>query len=852
MDSKVVNRNELELEDDPSFLSPPIVEEPLYQCATAVTVYSYVPDAEIEIEVDGSVLPGVPGSFPLPNGVSIPLPDSLIADQIVRARQITAAATSDWSIPVTVRNHTKDYPAGPPRPEINPAPVYRCGSRTGVNNLLIGGNVWITADSGETGRVNGCEKITGVDVNPDYGPNQHVRAWFELCNDPSPPSKEFITQIPPKPLPTPGYDQVYEGSRQITITNIVNGARVTLSRNGINQGTSRCWGGRLLWNLDPPLSTADSFDSIQAMCPEDPGSQPGKTGVLPCSSLPAPQAGPVQAGDNRVTLTRFLSDAIIKVYLNGVMVGAGSGPVVMLSKRVERGDILHVVQDLQGCKGQYALEIKVACVDPPVGANPAGLNLFPVGWAEYDDGRGIKGSVYYPAEDDGEGKHFNTRLANQGTVPIVFMAHGNHSPADPSFLGYDYFQQDLAKMGIIAVSVDCNALNGWASGVGNIEDRADLIISNIAYFQEMDADPGSMFFKHIDFSSLGLMGHSRGGDAVVTVPTVISLAGVVIKAVLALAPTNFRFWAGMSTIQPENYAFMTILPAGDGDVTDNNGAQFYDSAVPEPFKSQLYVHYANHNFFNRQWLGDDSLQYSQPPVMTRFDHEQILTVYGCALFRATLLGHSTTDYLAGYRLPAGPQVQNVHMSFELNEAITADNFEDGNTINVNSLGHPNTQLAGMNADEYPFGQASGAFNSSFYGETAGMVVRAGPSGQMFRWSLEEPQDLSGMEIWIRAAEVTDGTGVPAGATGFKLGLEDRRGFRVWVDSDEVGGLPRPYARNPNMIKTMLNTMRFNGMCFAIDRELDITNIQAVLINCDRRDERAFAYDDLQIVKTMRG
>jgi len=34
------------------------------------------------------------------------------------------------------------------------------------------------------------------------------------------------------------------------------------------------------------------------------------------------------------------------------------------------------------------------------------------------------------------------------------MAHGNHCPAsDPSHLGYDYFQADLAKMGIIAVSV---------------------------------------------------------------------------------------------------------------------------------------------------------------------------------------------------------------------------------------------------------------------------------------------------------------------------------------------------------------------------------------------------------------
>lgn len=855
MDSKIVNRRELELEDDPSFLSPPIVDEPLYQCATAVTVLSYVPDAEIEVEIDGSVLPGIPGNFPLPDGVSVPLPNPLVAGQSVRARQLKAAAKSDWSIPITVVDHTQEYPAGPPRPEINPAPVYKCGSRTGVGNLLIGGNVWITAGGIEVGRVNGCQKVTGVDVNPDYGSNQPVRAWFELCNDPSPPSQEYVTQAPPNPLPATGYEQVHEGSQQITITNIVNGARVTLTRSGINQGVSRCWGGKLQWGLNPPLSINDYFDSAQTMCPGDPSSPPGKTGVLPCSSLPVPQIGPVQAGDDRITLTQFVSDAIIKVYLNHVLVGSSGGPVVMLSKRVKRGDILHVLQDLQGCKGHYALEIKVSCVDPPSGTNPASLNLFPIGWAEYNDGRGIKGIVYYPAEDDGEGQLFNKKLANLGTTPIVFMAHGNASRAYPSYLGYNYFQQDLAKMGVVAVSVDCNALNQDGDGVENIEDRADLIISNIAYFQQINADPNSRFFKHIDFSRLGLMGHSRGGDAVVTVPSVISLAGVVIKSVLALAPTNFRFWNGMPTIEPKGYAFMTILPAGDGDVKQNNGAQFYDRATPDFFKSQLYVHYANHNFFNRQWPHDDSLNplsSPQPPVMARFDHERILTAYGCALFRATLLGHDTTDYLAGYRLPAGPLVQNVYLSFEQKEALTVDNFEDGNTINVNSLGQPNAQLGGMNAEEYPFRQVSGAFNSSFYGETVGMVARAGPSGQMFRWSLIKPQDLSEMEIWIRAAEVTDGTSVPAGSTGFKLGLEDRNGTQAWVDSDEVGGLPRPYPRKPGMIKTMLNTMRFNGKCFSIDRELDIKNIQAIRINCDReRAERALAFDDLQIVKTRR-
>jgi len=63
----------------------------------------------------------------------------------------------------------------------------------------------------------------------------------------------------------------------------------------------------------------------------------------------------------------------------------------------------------------------------------------------------------------------------------------------------------------------------------------------------------------------------------------------------------------MSTIQPNGSAFMTILPAGDGDVIDNNGAQFYDQATPDPYRSQLYVHFTCHNLFNRKWLLDEGV-----------------------------------------------------------------------------------------------------------------------------------------------------------------------------------------------------------------------------------------------------
>src|SRR6185436_18226675 len=113
-------------------------------------------------------------------------------------------------------DHTADFPAGPPRPQVFPTPLYECGSRTGVDNLLGGGNVWITADGVEVGRVDGCAARQGVSVNPDFGLGQRVRAWFELCGDPSPPSIEHVTQVGPSPLPAPGFDPIYDGGDQLT------------------------------------------------------------------------------------------------------------------------------------------------------------------------------------------------------------------------------------------------------------------------------------------------------------------------------------------------------------------------------------------------------------------------------------------------------------------------------------------------------------------------------------------------------------------------------------------------------------------------------------------------------------
>lgn len=876
MDKNEVNRQRLDIKDNPEFISPPYLEEPLYQCATAVTVRGFIPHAKIDIEVDGSIVVSQTAGFPEPSGQSFDLPSELVAGQVVRARQQHGGATSAWSASVTVRDHTRDYPAGPPRPQINPAPVHECGARTGVANLLVGCKVWITADGTVVGRVEGAKVHQGVNVNPDYGLGQSVRAWASLCDDPSPPSLQHITQPPPSPLPTPAFDPVYERQEQIRITSLANGARFKLYRNGVDQGTWRTWGQVHLVGLSPPFSASETLTCTQTLCPGDPPSPEGKTEVEPCSELPAPVIAPVQAGDTSITVLNAVPGARIQVYRNGIEIGDSSGSVILLSQPVERGDVLYVIQSVGNCVSDTARVVEVRCVAPPVGGDPAGLDLFPVGNDTYDGGQvsidgssyNVRGTVYYPAEDDGTGQPFHKRLAEVGKVPILFMAHGNHAtfrdPANPNnescinpggwdeipnHEGYDYFQKALAKMGIIAVSVYSNQTNCKSYSATNMRLRAELIIASIAHFQSLAVNAGSIFHNKIDFSRVGLMGHSRGGEAVVVVPEIIGLPNVLIAGVISLAPTD----AGASSGAPKKHPFMTILPAGDGDVVENNGARFYDKAEPEIFKCQVYVHRTNHNFFNRQWPNDDGLG---PPVLSRYAHERVLLAYGCAFFRAALLGHPTTDYLSEHVLPDSVATEQVYLSFERSGTFTVDHHENSGGIGTNTLGMPTQQLFSLSADEYAFSQTGApTFNSSFYGNTTGMVAETRRAEGTFRSQLDTERDLRNKEVWIRAAEVYNGSNMPSGATGFELGLEDDKGTTAWVDSDEVGGLLRPYDRRADDLakygrdftKTMLKMLRFPTNCFKKARgEFDIHRVVAVRLRLNRSDQRALSFDVLQI------
>ncbi|MEU3985127.1 hypothetical protein AB0F77_34540 [Streptomyces sp. NPDC026672] len=255
----------------------------------------------------------------------------------------------------------------------------------------------------------------------------------------------------------------------------------------------------------------------------------------------------------------------------------------------------------------------------------------------------LEGRIYLPS---GRGAH-----------PLVVFLHGRHSscyntttlrgasgwpcPAGTSpilsYAGYDGAGEALAAAGYTVVSISANAVNANDNQLSPDDGaitRGRLVLDTLTLLKEADA--GRPVVRHdaatdrdvtldqaltagrstyadgtltarglvgtMDFGQIGLMGHSRGGEGVVTAGTLNE--GLAhpwhIKSVFALAPIDFT----RATLP--DVVTTTLLPYCDGDVSDQQGQHFYadsrDGTFPDDvLRSNLWVMGTDHDFYNSSW-----------------------------------------------------------------------------------------------------------------------------------------------------------------------------------------------------------------------------------------------------------
>ncbi|WP_271895420.1 alpha/beta hydrolase family protein [Candidatus Phyllobacterium onerii] len=130
----------------------------------------------------------------------------------------------------------------------------------------------------------------------------------------------------------------------------------------------------------------------------------------------------------------------------------------------------------------------------------------------------VKGLLRYPEKA-------RNASAKTERFPVIIFLHGQHGQS-PSYLGYDYLAKQLAEHGYVVASIDANAINYQNLDNRSGQSRAQLVLGTLDRLRQLDGfgqiDLGgnkgklNALMGKLDFSRIGIMGHSRGGQAIAT------------------------------------------------------------------------------------------------------------------------------------------------------------------------------------------------------------------------------------------------------------------------------------------------------------------------------------------------
>jgi hypothetical protein len=220
-----------------------------------------------------------------------------------------------------------------------------------------------------------------------------------------------------------------------------------------------------------------------------------------------------------------------------------------------------------------------------------------------------------------------------------------------SFLGFEYLQLELAKHGIVSISINSNPANLFDEKA-LLKFRADLISAHLDHLESNNRNPDSPFFRKLDFHRVGLMGHSRGGDAVVKA-FLDNRVRYGINAVVSLAPldeTGLLEPSKRLRLTDPNVHYLVIYGSHDGDVGDwrcgsvdhGTGFRHYDRATCP--RSMLFIHGATHNRFNTEWKVDERRVRNEIAsgkgginrILARDEHMDLAKEYIAGWFRMVL------------------------------------------------------------------------------------------------------------------------------------------------------------------------------------------------------------------------
>lgn len=448
-----------------------------------------------------------------------------------------------------------------------------------------------------------------------------------------------------------------------------------------------------------------------------------------------------------------------------------------------------------------------------------------------------KAVVYFPA--DGPGMTLPSEISSiKSNYPLVVIVHGQSS--DPnSYKGYNYLLEHLAKNGFIAASIHLN------SGM-MFTGRARMLFENIGVLQNKF---GSRLANNI-----GIMGHSRGGEAVVIASRLNQQEGLShnINAVISLAPTDgLKEILGGALATP----YLVVYGSMDGDVGGglgppsspmSTGFALYDRANGA-VKSMVFVYGSTHGRYNTVW-GDTDITAGwsslgsgdMSKLISASAHQTIAKGYMTAFFRRHLLNETQWDGIfKGEWKPAAVEQADggsvkLYIQHEGTTRREVDNFQGAHSATSwttstigGSVNHDNTLPVDPKEDELRL------LDTHSPHDTGGLLLRWDDTSDKLRFAVTVGQrDVSGYNaVSFRVTQKVGSSSNPAGqAQDLYLTLKDGGGSERAIKVSRVGEIPVPHERhNSQYTKSAMNTVRIPLSCFTIKvagaNEVDLTDVE---------------------------
>lgn len=196
----------------------------------------------------------------------------------------------------------------------------------------------------------------------------------------------------------------------------------------------------------------------------------------------------------------------------------------------------------------------------------------------------------------------------------------------PSYMGYEYLGRRLASQGYVVVSIDANLINNEGNGgpLGDAElilARGELALQHLVQLSDWNRNGGApagaeIAMNSLDLGHVGLVGHSRGGEAMRAAYNAYIAGGspwparivtaVTFDGIFEIGPTDFR------GLNASGATWNVLLPMCDSDVANLQGVRSFDRMMadftenPTRQKSTYTVWGTNHNFYNTQWMLSDT------------------------------------------------------------------------------------------------------------------------------------------------------------------------------------------------------------------------------------------------------